>query len=203
MKRSILDPLFTLFPKLPTLHPRVFSLIYIFYRLAVLFRPVMVAIIAKKYLSFEGRLQLVNICHRGLDRTRTVSMNKEIIPTSYGVPVRDCGITDLYQSWSCVLRNAKYCPLTSPYVKKPISLTDGTNVLSMPRECGWSCVGATGRLQAGPFRNHDQKHGRLGKCELGQHAFEEGLRSGRNAAMGFKIEGENTRRKYTESTDVA
>jgi len=36
---------------------------------------------------------------------------------------------------------------------KPISLTGGTDVLSMPRESVWSYVGAD-RLLTVPFRNH-------------------------------------------------
>jgi hypothetical protein len=76
-------------------------------------------------------------------------------------------------------------------------------MLSLPREYGWSCAAATGRLLAVPFWNHVQKHGRLGKWELGHRAFEEGYRSGRNTAMVFKIESKNACRKYTEPTDVA
>ena len=50
------------------------------------------------------------------------------------------------------------CQKLSAYIalhrNKLISLTGGTNMLSMPPECGCSCVGATGRLLAVLFRNH-------------------------------------------------
>ena len=75
-------------------------------------------------------------------------------------------------------------------INKSISLTGGTNVLSMPHESGWSCVGAVPKSH--------KKHGRLGKYELAQRAYEAGYRTGRNAARVFKIEGKNTCRKYTE-----
>lgn len=107
-----MDGLCTLLPQAVTLLPRGVCLIFTFSLLAILFRPILLAI----NVSYDSLFQLVDVGHAGLYRTRTVRIKWEGRPHQLWDPVRDFGISDLYKLRSCVLFNATVCPVTLPYV---------------------------------------------------------------------------------------
>jgi hypothetical protein len=77
-------------------------------------------------------------------------------------------------------------------------------IYSIPRECGRSYIGETGRPLALRLREHrhNLQHGLLEESKLAQNAYEEGHRVGWDEARILEIESNTRYRKCRESAHM-